>query len=535
MALQPVLINGEWRQSKSDGSFQAVNPTEKQKMPQEFPVSSLEEVEEALQAGYEAAAALRSMPVGKIADFLEQYASNIDARTDELVEIAFQETALPREPRLRSGELPRTTNQLRQAAAAVRDRSWCLATIDTGVNIRSKYGPLNGPVAVFGPNNFPYAFNSAAGGDFAAAIAAGNPVIAKANTSHPVTTRIFAEAAFEAVQRAGLPRAMVQLLYRIKADVGLKFVSHPLIGATGFTGSRWAGLQLKEAADKGGKPIYLEMSSINPVYVLPGAIEERGDAIAQEFFASCTLGAGQFCTNPGLTVVLAGDSSEQFLARAASLFGSARPGTLLGRRAPQDLAAAVEVLKKNGAEVVVGGEIAEGPGYAFQNTILRVSGDMFIENPHALQTEAFGAVSLMVFARDVEQMKAVTRNFEGNLTGCIYSDTRGSDDALYAQIEPELRPKVGRLLNDKMPTGVAVTPAMNHGGPYPATGHPGFTAVGIPASLLRFGALYSYDNVRQDRLPPELRDQNPTGQMWRLIDRVWTQKDVDSQARAGAH
>ena len=200
-----------------------------------------------------------------------------------------------------------------------------------------------------------------------------------------------------------------------------------------------------------------------------------------------------------------------------------------------NIADAVEVLKKNGAEVVVGGEIAEGPGYAFQNTILRVSGEKFIENPHALQTEAFGAVSLMVFAKDVEQMKAVARNFEGNLTGCIYSDTGGSDDALYAQVELELRPKVGRLLNDKMPTGVAVTPAMNHGGPYPATGHPGFTAVGIPASLLRFGALNSYDNVRQDRLPLELRDRNPTGQMWRLIDRVWTQKDVGGQAPAGAH
>ncbi len=164
MALQPVLINGDWRQSKSDGSFQAVNPTEKQAMPQQFPVSRLEEVEEALHAGHEAAVALRSMPVERIADFLERYAANIEGRTDQLVEMAHQETALPRTPRLRSSELPRTTDQLRQAAAAVRDRSWCLATIDTGVNIRSRYGPLDGPVAVFGPNNFPFAFNSAAGG-----------------------------------------------------------------------------------------------------------------------------------------------------------------------------------------------------------------------------------------------------------------------------------------------------------------------------------------------------------------------------------
>jgi NADP-dependent aldehyde dehydrogenase len=314
MAKQPVLINGEWRQSKSDGSFQAVNPTEKQAMPQEFPVSSLEEVEEALQAGHEAVVALRSIPVGKIADFLEQYASNIEARTDELVEVAFQETALPREPRLRSGELPRTTNQLRQAAAAVRDRSWCLATIDTGVNIRSRYGPLNGPVAVFGPNNFPYAFNSAAGGYFAAAIAAGNPVIAKANTSHPETTRIFAEAAFAAVQTVGLPRAMVQLLYRMKPDVGLKFISHPLIGATGFTGSRWAGLQLKEAADKGAADLPGNVG-INPVYVRR-CHRERVTPSRRSSSAPAPWG-GQFCTNPGLTVVMAGEP-WQFLARAAS-------------------------------------------------------------------------------------------------------------------------------------------------------------------------------------------------------------------------
>jgi 2,5-dioxopentanoate dehydrogenase len=526
MVLQPVLINGEWRRSKSDGSFKAVNPTEKKSMPQEFPVSTLEEVEDALQAGYEAVLALRSISPNKIADFLEQYASNIEARTDELVEIAFQETALPREPRLRSVELPRTTNQLRQAGAAARDRSWCLATIDTGLNIRSKYGPLNGSVAVFGPNNFPYAFNSASGGDFAAAIAAGDPVIAKANTGHPETTRLLAQAAFEAVQATGLPKAMVQLIYRMKPDVGLKFVSHPLIGATGFTGSRRAGLQLKAAADRGGKPIYLEMSSINPVFVLPGAIEERCDAVAQEFFTSCTMGAGQFCTNPGLTVLMAGEASEKFLAKAAELFGNAQPGTLLGQRSPQDIADAVGILKDHGAEVVVGGAIAEGPGYAFQNTILRVSGDKFIENPHPLQTEAFGPVSLMIFAKDIEQMKAVARTLEGNLTGCIYSNTTGTDDALYTQFEPELRPKVGRLLNDKMPTGVAVTPAMNHGGPYPATGHPGFTAVGIPASLLRFGALSCYDNIRPHRLPPELQNQNPTGQMWRLIDRQWTQADV---------
>ena len=149
-----------------------------------------------------------------------------------------------------------------------------------------------------------------------------------------------------------------------------------------------------------------------------------------------------------------------------------------------------------------------------------------MRNPHALQTEAFGTVNLMVFARDISQMVEIADHLEGNLTGCIYSDTQGGDDEIYALIEPVLRQKVGRLLNDKMPTGVAVVPAMNHGGPYPATGHPGFTAVGIPASMLRFAALHCYDNVRSRRLPSELRDNNPTGEMWRWVDGVWTQRDL---------
>ncbi len=525
MPLQPVLINGAWRASDAVGEFEAVNPSTKTPLPDTYPVSSAAEVEEALHAGYEAAVTLRTMSPEAIARFLEAYAAAIEARADALVELAYAETALPKSPRLRDVELPRTTDQLRQAAAAARERSWCLATIDTKRNIRSMYGPLGGPVVVFGPNNFPFAFGSASGGDFAAAIAAGNPVIAKANTGHPGTTKLFAAAAFEALQATGMPPALVQLLYRVKPDVGYRLVSHPLVGATGFTGSRSAGLRLKEAADKAGKPIYLEMSSINPIFVLPGALEERLEAVAGELFASCSLGVGQFCTKPGFVVVLHNEKSEAFFAKVAELFQSP-PGVLLGEGGVHTIADAVQKLQAAGAQLVVGGYEVEGPGYRYANTLLRISGDDFLKRPHDLQIEAFGVVSLVVFAKDIAQMQAIAAALEGNLTGCLYSHTGGDDDALYEQVAPLLRTKVGRLLNDKMPTGVAVSPAMNHGGPYPATGHPGFTAVGIPAAMLRFGALHCYDNVRQHRLPPELQDKNPTGTMWRLIDGVWTQKDV---------
>jgi alpha-ketoglutaric semialdehyde dehydrogenase len=527
MYIQPLLIAGEWRQAKDPvDSFTACNPAAKSPLADRYPVSGIEDVEAALTAARAAVEALRKISPEAIASFLEVFAENVEARTEALVEMANRETALPAEPRLRSVELPRTTDQLRQAAAAVRDRSWCHATIDTKTNIRSLYGPLGGPVLVFGPNNFPFAFNSAAGGDFAAAVAAGNPVIAKANTGHPGTTKLLAEAAFEAVWTCGLPEAMVQLIYRTPPEAGFVLVSHPLTGATGFTGSKSAGLGLKAAADREGKPVYLEMSSVNPVFVLPGALDERLTEVAGELYASCSLGAGQFCTNPGLVIVKKDERSEEFLNEVRRHFSENPGGTLLGPNGPAGIADALKILQQHGAEIITGGKELDGPGYSFANTLLRVSGDAFLADPGALQTEAYGTVSLVVFARDAWQMEEIAAALEGNLTGCIYSHTQGNDDPLYDLIEPVLREKVGRLINDKMPTGVAVSPAMNHGGPYPATGHPGFTAVGIPASLLRFAALHSYDNVRHHRLPPPVRDKNPTGRMWRFIDLEWTRRDI---------
>jgi alpha-ketoglutaric semialdehyde dehydrogenase len=527
MTVQPVLLNGAWCPSRNPvGTFTAENPALREALSEIYPVSGIEDVELALTAAREAVAELRSLPPETLAHFLEVFAAELEARRDALVETAQAETGLPATPRLAEVEFPRTTNQLRQAAAAARDRSWCRATIDTAANIRSKYGPLGGPVAVFGPNNFPFAFNSAGGGDFAAAIAAGNPVIAKANTSHPGTSRIFADAALEAIRQSYMPAALVQMIYRLRPQDGLRLVSHPLIGATAFTGSKTAGLKLKQAAESTGKPIYLEMSSLNPVVILPGALQERAEALARDFCASCTLGGGQFCTNPGLVLLLGDNRSAAFIRTCEQYFRKGAPQVLLGAQVPADIDAAVEMLQRHGAELITGGHLVEGGGYSYANTLLRVSGDTFLRSPGALQTEAFGPVSLIVSTRGLPQLLDIIERLEGSLTGSIYSHTRGEDDHLYDRIAPVLRLRVGRLLNDKMPTGVAVSPAMNHGGPYPATGHPGFTAVGIPASMLRFAALHCYDNVPLHRLPRELQDRNCTGSMWRLIDGRWTQESI---------
>jgi NADP-dependent aldehyde dehydrogenase len=302
-------------------------------------------------------------------------------------------------------------------------------------------------------------------------------------------------------------------------------VSDHRCGATGYTGSRGAGLALKAAADAAGKPIYLELSSVNPVVITPAALAERGDKLVDEFVGSVLMGAGQFCTNPGLILLVKGAASDQFIQAVTEKFAAATPGTLLSPAVTRSLGAAIQTLVGAGAKLLTGGGEAMPDRCARANTWLSATGDQFLADPEVFQTEAFGNASLVVTADDIDQLVAVIESLEGNLTGCIYSAVEG-DDADYAPVAFALAPKVGRLLNDKMPTGVAVSPAMNHGGPYPATGHPGFTAVGIPASVLRFAKLTSYDNVRPSRLPWLLADKNPTGQTWRNIDGQWTTGDV---------
>lgn len=519
-----VLIAGTWQQSRSNKYFQSHNPSENQPLDVPFPISDWAECELVLDAASEAARELRHLPRQKIADFLNAYADLLDNNREALAEVANLESGLPVKPRLADVELPRTSGQLRQAAAAVLSGSWAIPTIDTKANIRSCLEPI-GPVVVFGPNNFPFAFNSVAGGDFAAAIAAGNPVIGKANTSHPLTTQRLAALALVAIQQTGLPPATVQLIYRLSHADGERLVSDKRVGAIGYTGSRSAGLTLKKAADAAGIPIYLELSSVNPVVILPEALKERGSAIADEFLTSVLMGTGQFCTNPGLVLLLNTAESHEFIQTVVKRFTAATPGTLLSPGVCKSLTAAVQTIVAAGAELLCGGQAIEGK-CSVQNTLLKTTGAAFINNPHAFQTEAFGNASLVVVADSVEELADCLEHLEGNLTGCIYSATQGADDAAYADVAGPLTARVGRLLNDKMPTGVAVSSAMNHGGPFPSTGHPGFTAVGIPASLVRFGKLTSYDNVREQRLPELLRDKNPTGKTWRLADLEWTLKDL---------
>src|SRR5436190_6013048 len=381
MSLCPVLLAGQWRPAAATGTFASENPATATPLPDEYPVSAWSDCSAALDAATAAARVLRTTPPETIARFLTRYAERIEQRAAELVEMAHQETALPKTPRLAEVELPRTTGQLRQAAAAVLEGSWALPTIDTKLNIRSMLAPI-GPVWVFGPNNFPFAFNSVAGGDFVAAIASGNPVIAKANTSHPGTTRLLAKEALAALQETGLPASTVQLIYRTSHEDGVRLVADPRTGASAYTGSRSAGLKLKAAADAAGKPIYLELSSVNPVVMLPGALAERGAKLAEEFTGSSLLGTGQFCTNPSMVVLLAGAASEQFIAAVKERFAAASPAPLLSAAVQRALGASVKTLQGAGARLVTGGGVPSVAGYRFENTLLRVDAAEFLASPH---------------------------------------------------------------------------------------------------------------------------------------------------------
>ncbi len=526
--MQKILLNGNWTDSNAPAAhFHAYNPSNKEALTERtFPESAWDELEAMVQAGFAASQALADIAPSVLADFLEEYANKIEAATDKLAQVAHEETGLPVTPRLAGVEIPRTVNQIRQAAAAARSGDWARPTLDTASNIHSMHGPLGGPVVVFGPNNFPFAYNGIAGGDFASAIAAGNPVIAKAHPAHPYTTQLLAELAQEAADAFKLPAGTVQLFYGTAPGNGLKLVAHPKVAAVGFTGSRPGGLALKAAADQAGTPIYLEMSSVNPVFVLPGALQERAADIGTELHSSCTLGAGQFCTKPGLVVLQDSAESKTLIAQLSETFSKSPAGVLLTGGGVNAVSKAVEQLKAAGAEVLAGGRVADTQHFGYEPTLLLVDGDTFLQSPDQLQSEAFGAVCLIVVAKDGEQLHAIASELEGNLTGSIYSGTDGSDDATYATLSKILRTKVGRLLNDKVPTGVAVCSSMNHGGPYPATGHPGFTAVGFPASVIRFSALHSYDNVREHRLPLSLQKKNPTGSLNRLVNGIWTTADA---------
>lgn len=510
--------------------FRAINPATSETLAPDFHEASLAEVDAALQAAAAAFEDYRARPPETRAILLESIAAEIEALGDTLLQRAQAETGLP--PARLQGERARTCGQLRLFAQVVREGSWVDARIDPALpdrqplprpDLRRMLIPL-GPVVVFGSSNFPLAF-SVAGGDTASALAAGCPVIVKAHRAHPGTAELVGHAVVRAVAACSLPAGLFSLVHGGGLTVGIAMVKHPAVAAVGFTGSHAAGRALCDAAAARPHPIpvFAEMSSLNPVFLLPGALRERGAALAQGLLGSFTLGAGQFCTKPGLIFALRGADTDAFLQALATAVQGAACATML---TPGIQAAFVENRTKVTALpdvkiLAAAGAAPDASKTQGQPSVAVTTAANFLKHP-ALATEAFGPFTLVITAASADELTACVRALEGQLTATLHGTA--ADLAAAGPLVALLEQKAGRLLVNGFPTGVEVSPAMNHGGPSPATSDSRHTSVGT-AALLRFARPVCYQNFPEALLPEALRNANPLGLM-RLVDGKLTREPL---------
>ena len=505
-------------------SFRATNPADGSALEPAYASATLEELDHAVNAAVDAAPFLARSSGHDRAALLRRIADGIDAAADSLIERANLETALPAKPRL-AGEVARTSGQLRLFATLLEEGSWVDARVDTAdpgrtppkPDLRSMLRPL-GPVAVFGASNFPLAF-SVAGGDTASALAAGNPVVVKAHPAHPATSELVGHIVTEAVRAANFPAGTFSLLFDSGTDLGSALVQHPGIRAVGFTGSFRGGRALMDLAGRRDVPIpvYAEMGSTNPVFILPGALEARGPALAEGLHSSYTLGGGQFCTKPGLVFVPdAGASTENAQAFAPKLRALAQTSPsfslLTSGIAAQYIRQATEREHLNPTR-----GSSSASGHAVQSALYEVTAQQFAAD-RSLHEELFGPSTLVVHSSSTSDLLEAARKLEGHLTATIL----GTEEDLLAHREllDILETRVGRVIFNGFPTGVEVAHSMVHGGPYPATSDGRSTSVGTQA-IFRFTRPVAFQGLPQSALPPELQDSNP-GNILRLYNGAYT-------------
>jgi NADP-dependent aldehyde dehydrogenase len=522
------IIDGQSHES-SGATFHGLDPAAGARLDPAYHCASLADLNHAADLAEEAFVAYRKLSGRDRGRFLRSIADGIEAIVPELVERANRETALP-EARLK-GESARTINQLRLFAQVVEEGSWVNARIDPAQpdrkplprsDIRSMMKPL-GPVAVFGASNFPLAF-SVAGGDTAAAFAAGNPVIVKAHHAHPGTSEMVGQVIARSVRECGLPLGVFALLFGAGSEIGAALVDHPRVKAVGFTGSLSAGKALMQRAAARPEPIpcFMEMSSVNPLFVLPEALRSRTTKIAAGLFGSFTLGVGQFCTKPGLVYLPRNADADALVAEVKALVEKASPSPMLTEGISKSYHSGIASRQSHSHVSTV----AQAPSKVAANTyaapvFLQIDAADLLANPE-LSTEVFGPTALVILYDSREQLMELASAIEGQLTATLHGTE--ADLAAFADLIAILERKAGRLIVNGFPTGVEVCHAMVHGGPYPATSDSRATSVGT-YSIYRFVRPVCYQDFPQASLSDELKNGNPLGIM-RLIDGQLTRDAV---------
>ncbi|MGE6604893.1 aldehyde dehydrogenase (NADP(+)) [Halomonas sp. NPDC076908] len=511
------LIGQQWVDGTRE-EIRAIDPSTGDLLEPAYKGCCEADVEKACELANQAFDAYRETSLDERATFLETIASEIEALGDVLIERAMAESGLPR-GRI-EGERGRTCGQLRLFANVVRAGEWLDIRIDPALpdrqplpraDLRQRHIAV-GPVTVFGASNFPLAF-SVAGGDTASALAAGCPVIVKAHSSHPGTSELVGRAVQAAVAKCQLPEGVFSLLFGSGREVGQALVANPYVQAVGFTGSRAGGMALLATAQARPQPIpvYAEMSSINPVFLLPAALDARAQALGEGFIASLNMGAGQFCTNPGLVLAVKGQGLNTFKEAASAAVSASAAQTMLTPGIHKAYEGGVSQLSNSAAELARG-KAAE-QGYQCQTALFTTTAAEFLSS-EALQEEVFGAASLIVECNDQNEMRDVAAHLEGQLTATVQMDD--DDMALARSLLPILEQKAGRILVNGWPTGVEVGHAMVHGGPYPATSDTRTTSVGS-AAIQRFLRPVCYQDLPAGLLPEALKDSNPW-KLSRLVD-----------------
>lgn len=524
-----LFIDGEWRQG-GGGTYQAVNPLTGEHLGPALSQASGADVARAVAAAAAAAPVFRKSSLEKRAEFLNACADEIMSLGDILVERVMAETGYPR-PRVET-ERARTCNQLKLFAKTVIKGDWLNARIDTAMPERQplprpdiRY--LNqalGPVVVFGSSNFPLAF-SVAGGDTASAFAAGCPVLVKGHSSHPGTCELVGQAIARALRRCGLPGGVFSLLMGSGREVGAALVRAPEVKAVGFTGSFAGGTALAKLAGERPEPVpvFAEMGSVNPVFLLPRATAARAERIAEGFVASLTLGTGQFCTNPGMVVALDDAGTAKFIEETARRLAEVGAGVMLNEHICSAYAEGIQRFSRHGGVTRVGQgkEVLSKSGYHAQAALYATTADYLAANPE-IQEEVFGPVSLIVKCKSAGEMLRVAGLIKGQLTATLHGE--GDEMAGHAELVDQLGLRAGRLLINGFPTGVEVCDAMVHGGPYPATTDSRFTSVGTSA-IARFVRPVCYQNFPEPLLPEALRNNNPLNIM-RMVNGEMTRAAV---------
>ncbi|WP_069385184.1 aldehyde dehydrogenase (NADP(+)) [Halomonas caseinilytica] len=520
MTLEGTQLIGRETVLASGEAIHAIDPSTGETLQPAFHTGGQAEVSRATELAWAAFDRYRETGLEARARFLEMIADKIEGIGDALIERAMAESGLPR-ARL-EGERGRTCGQLRLFAKVVRAGEWLDVRIDPAlperqpmprVDLRQRHVAL-GPVAVFGASNFPLAF-SVAGGDTASALAAGCPVVVKGHPAHPGTSELVGRAIQSAVAECQLPEGVFSLLQGAGNEIGQALVTDPNIKAVGFTGSRGGGTALARLAQNRPEPIpvYAEMSSINPVFLLPEALQARGQELAEGFVGSLNMGAGQFCTNPGLVIGIQGEALDRFLATAAEAVEASGTQTMLTPGIQEAYERGVASLASSDkAREVARGQGSEAPNQCRTGLFVAKADDFLADE--ALQQEVFGATSLVVTCADQDEVKRVAEHLEGQLTATLQMDD--ADLAFARELLPTLERRAGRVMVNGWPTGVEVCHAMVHGGPYPATTDSRTTSVGS-AAIHRFLRPVCYQNLPQALLPETLRDGNPDG-VSRLVD-----------------